>query len=57
VRRQHRAGSEIEALALAQIRRQMESDESLLQVLAADVAAGLRDPYSAADELMAASGV
>lgn len=57
VRRQQRAGSEIEALALAQIRRQMESDESLLQVLAADVAAGLRDPYSAADELMAASGV
>jgi LAO/AO transport system ATPase len=58
VRRAARARREVEALALARLRERMRDihGESLLDTLAADVAAGSRDPFSAADELVAAVG-
>jgi LAO/AO transport system kinase len=52
-RRRDRARDEIEALALATLRaRLMESVESTLEELAAQVAAGTLDPYAAADDLV-----
>ncbi|TXH42748.1 MAG: methylmalonyl Co-A mutase-associated GTPase MeaB [Actinobacteria bacterium] len=56
VRREQRAAAEVEALALAQIRRRMEADPSLLSELSTQVAAGLLDPYSASDRLVATAG-
>jgi LAO/AO transport system kinase len=53
-RRNARAAEEIEAIALVQLRRRMgdlDTDERLSR-LAAQVAAGSVDPYSAADELL-----
>lgn len=52
VRRERRAAEEIEALAVAQMRGRLDRDQ--LVVLAGQVAAGLKDPYEAADEVLAA---
>ena len=56
-RRRERAGEEITALALAELRLRMGGlpGDSLLAGLAARVAAGEIDPYAAADELVAAA--
>ena len=56
-RRQRRARSEIEAIAVAALREQWGevSGRSELDVLAAAVAAGTSDPYAAADALRAAT--
>jgi LAO/AO transport system kinase len=51
VRRERRAAEEIEALAVAQMRARLDRDQ--LVALAGQVAAGLLDPYEAADELLA----
>ncbi|MBL8931453.1 MAG: methylmalonyl Co-A mutase-associated GTPase MeaB [Kineosporiaceae bacterium] len=50
-RRRARAAAEIEAITLADLRRQIGDlrDGVLVQALADEVASGLRDPYSAAD--------
>ena len=57
VRRRARAAEEIEALALASVQRRWSSQShDLLDDLAAKVAEGVLDPYSAADELLAARG-
>lgn len=57
VRRERRAAAEIEALALAQLSRRLESDPATLGDLATKVAAGLEDPYRAADTLLAGAGL
>ena len=57
VRRERRAAEEIEALAVEAVRRRLVADPAVLGGLAADVAAGLEDPYQAADRLLAAGGV
>ena len=56
-RRRKRAGEEIAALALAELRLRMGGlpGDSLLDGLAGRVAAGEIDPYAAADELVAAA--
>ncbi len=53
-RRSARARSEIEAIALTQLRSRMDElrGRTALGQLAADVAAGLLDPYTAADRLI-----
>ena len=56
-RRQRRAADEVEALADAQLRRRLVADKALLADLSLRVAGGLTDPYSAADELLAAAGL
>ncbi len=56
VRRERRAAEEIEALAMESVRRRLVADRTVLGGLAADVAAGLEDPYVAADRLLAAGG-
>jgi LAO/AO transport system kinase len=56
VRRQRRAAEEIEALAVESVRRRLVADPAVLGSLAAAVAAGLDDPYVAADRLLAAGG-
>lgn len=55
-RRVRRAGEEISAIAVAEIRRRVGGlpGESRLDELAAQVASGKLDPYSAADELIGA---
>lgn len=57
VRRQRRAAEEIEALAVASVRRRLVADDGVMAGLAAQVAAGATDPYDAADELLAAAGM
>jgi LAO/AO transport system kinase len=54
-RRRARAGAEITAIALAELRRRVGGlpGDSRLDELAAQVAAGKLDPFTAADELMA----
>lgn len=57
-RRTRRAREEIEAIALSALRRRWEEEvqgRSGLDALAAAVAAGERDPYAAADELLGGS--
>ncbi|MGE9809177.1 MULTISPECIES: methylmalonyl Co-A mutase-associated GTPase MeaB [unclassified Janibacter] len=56
VRRVRRAADEIEALAVAEVRRRMgvRRDGARLEVLAGDVADGRTDAYTAADEIVAA---
>lgn len=56
VRRERRAAEEIEALAMESVRRRLVADRAVLGGLAADVAAGLEDPYVAADRLLATGG-
>lgn len=56
VRRERRAAEEIEALALAVVRRRIAADPGVLAALATQVAAGLDDPYDAADRLLAGVG-
>lgn len=56
VRRERRAAEEIEALALAAVRRRIVADSGVLASLATQVAAGLDDPYDAADQLLAGVG-
>lgn len=56
-RRQRRAADEVEAIADAQLRRRLVADKALLADLSLRVAGGLTDPYSAADELLAAAGL
>jgi LAO/AO transport system kinase len=56
VRRERRAAEEIEALAVESVRRRLVADPAVLGSLAAAVAAGLDDPYVAADRLLAAGG-
>jgi GTPase len=58
-RRRDRAREEIAAIAVAELRRRMGGlpGDARLDALAARVAAGELDPYSAADELVAASSV
>ncbi len=53
-RRQRRAAGEIEAIALTELRRRMGDlrDGAALDALAAEVAAGHTDPYTAADALL-----
>jgi len=53
VRRERRAAQEIEALAMATLRSQLNFGQ--MGELAAGVAGGLLDPYQAADQLVAAS--
>jgi LAO/AO transport system kinase len=55
-RRHERAAAEIEALAVASLRQQLDGlhGEAALPRLADDVIAGRSDPYRAADELVAA---
>jgi LAO/AO transport system kinase len=55
-RRQARAREEISAIALTALRQQMGGlpGDSRLEALASRVAAGDLDPYTAADELVAA---
>jgi LAO/AO transport system kinase len=57
-RRLARARGEITVLALAELRQRMGGlpGDSAVDALAAKVAAGELDPYSAADELIAAAG-
>ncbi len=57
VRRERRAAEEIEALAAGAVRRRLTADPGMLAELAAQVAAGLDDPYDAADRLLAAAGL
>ena len=53
VRRARRARAEVEAVAVAALRTRWEiGDRSALDALAEAVAAGEKDPYSAADELL-----
>lgn len=56
-RRKRRARDEIEAIALAQLRRRFGQvgDAELLDELAGQVSAAKKDPYTAVDELLAAS--
>lgn len=56
-RRQRRAADEVEAIADTQLRRRLVADKALLADLSLRVAGGLTDPYSAADELLAAAGL
>jgi LAO/AO transport system kinase len=51
-RRHARAAAEIEAIALAEVRRRFTLESSGLHAAAAKVASGDTDPYSAADELV-----
>jgi LAO/AO transport system kinase len=55
-RRRARARAEITAIALAELRRRVGGlpGDSQLEDLAAQVAAGKLDPFTAADELIAA---
>ena len=55
VRRERRAAEEIEALAMGQVRRRLVADPGVLGELATKVAAGLEDPYLAADQLLASA--
>ena len=55
VRRERRAAEEIEALAVGQVRRRLVADPGVLGELATKVAAGLEDPYLAADQLLASA--
>lgn len=57
VRRKRRARDEIEAIALAQLRKRFGQvgDAELLDELAGQVSAAKKDPYSAVDELLAAT--
>lgn len=57
VRRERRAAEEIEALAMATVRRRINTDPALLAELSAAVAAGLDNPYDAADRLLAAAQI
>ena len=56
--RRRRAGAEVEAIALAELRARLRgvSGSTALEALAADVAAGSLDPFAAADRLRAAIG-
>ena len=58
-RRRARAREEVAAIAVAELRRRMGGlpGDARLDALAARVAAGELDPYSAADELVAAASV
>jgi len=58
-RRRARAREEVAAIAVAALRQRMGglTGDSRLDSLAARVAAGELDPYSAADELVAAASV
>ncbi|MGN6524686.1 MAG: methylmalonyl Co-A mutase-associated GTPase MeaB [Actinomycetes bacterium] len=57
-RRERRAGAEIEAISVASLRSRMGDlrGGDLLPQLAADVAAGRTDPYSASDRLLGSLG-
>ncbi|MGN6599548.1 MAG: methylmalonyl Co-A mutase-associated GTPase MeaB [Actinomycetes bacterium] len=57
-RRERRAGAEIEAISVASLRARMGDlrGGDLLPQLAADVAAGRTDPYSASDRLLGSLG-
>lgn len=55
VRRERRAAQEIEALAVDRLRSRILAEPSVLADLATQVAAGLDDPYDAADSLLAAA--
>ncbi len=57
VRRERRAAEEIEALAVESVRRRLTADPEVLGRLSTAVAAGLDDPYDAADQLLAAADV
>ena len=53
MRRARRARAEVEAVAVAALRRRWEiGDRSALDALAEAVAAGESDPYAAADALL-----
>lgn len=54
-RREQRAAAEVEAIVLATIRARIEAigDGRRLAAIAAEVAAGVRDPYAAADAVLA----
>jgi LAO/AO transport system kinase len=52
-RRQRRAAAEVEHVALGLLRARLDHDGTVLAALAADVAAGRTDPYSAAATLVA----
>lgn len=56
-RRHRRARDEIEAIALAQLRKRFGQvgDAALLDELAGQVGSGAKDPYAAVDELLAAT--
>lgn len=56
VRRERRAAEEIEALAMATVRRRLTTDPAVLSELSTAVAAGLDNPYDAADRLLAGVG-
>jgi LAO/AO transport system kinase len=58
VRREGRASAEVEAIALGTLRGRIGSlrDGAALPALAAKVARGAVDPYTAADELLAGLG-